>query len=117
MTNITIRIDLNSKKQIYEQIANQIIELIAKGVLKPGDPLPSVREMAAMLGVNMLTVERTYKYLEGEGFVTVYKKRFVVKTDIRDEKWKEMIKEAIYRALAGGAKRDEILSFILTLLR
>ncbi|ACP54519.1 GntR family transcriptional regulator [Saccharolobus islandicus] len=117
MTNITIRIDLNSKKQIYEQIANQIIELIAKGVLNPGDPLPSVREMAAMLSVNMLTVEKAYKYLEGEGFVTVYKKRFVVKTDIRDEKWKELMKEAVYRALAGGTKRDEILFFISALLR
>ncbi len=117
MTNITIRIDLNAKKQIYEQIADQIIELLAKDVLKPGDPLPSVREIAAMLGVNMLTVERAYKYLEGEGFVTVYKKRFVIKTDIRDETWKEMMKETVYRALAGGVKKDEILFFISTLLR
>ncbi|QGA54037.1 GntR family transcriptional regulator [Sulfolobus sp. E5-1-F] len=117
MTDITIRIDLNSKKQVYEQIADQIIELIAKGVLNAGDPLPSVREMAAMLGVNMLTVDKAYKYLEGEGFVTVYKKRFVVKTDIRNEKWKEMMREAVYWALASGAKRDEILLFISSLLR
>ncbi|WP_338598389.1 GntR family transcriptional regulator [Sulfolobus tengchongensis] len=115
MTYIAVKIDLNSKKQIYEQIADQIIELIALGMLKPGDPLPSIRELASMIGVNMLTVEKAYKYLESEGFVTVYKKRFIVKTEIKDEKWKTLMKEAVYRAIASGVKTEELISFIKSL--
>ncbi|AOL17242.1 GntR family transcriptional regulator [Sulfolobus sp. A20] len=112
MKYITIKVDFSSNVPIYKQIANSIIELIAKGELKPGDKLPSIRELATMLGINMLTVDKAYKYLVDEGFLTVYKKRFIVRTDIKDEYWKNMLKVVIYRAIASKVSKEEILKEI-----
>ncbi len=110
MKTITIKVDLTSKVPIYKQIADSIIELIAKGELKPGDQLPSIRELASMLGVNMLTVNKAYQYLVDEGFLTVYKKRFVVNTDIKDDQWKNMLRIAVYRALASKISKEAIMN-------
>ncbi|AHC52033.1 GntR family transcriptional regulator [Sulfolobus acidocaldarius SUSAZ] len=111
MTSI-IKIDLESKTPTYKQIADQIIELIAKGKLKPGDKLPSIRELASMLGVNMLTVNKAYNYLVNEGFIVVQKRRYVVKSEVRDDSWKSMLRVVIYRALASNKNRDEIVNEI-----
>ncbi|ARM74608.1 GntR family transcriptional regulator [Acidianus manzaensis] len=112
MTNITIVVNLEDKTPIYEQIEDQIIELIAKGILKPGDPIPSIRELASMLGINMLTVNKAYNNLVNEGYLTIAKKRYIVKSSIQDEKWKEIIKKGIYRALASNVNLEEIMNFI-----
>jgi DNA-binding transcriptional regulator YhcF (GntR family) len=52
---------------IYRQIMDQIRALMASGRLKPGDRLPSVRQMAADLEVNMMTVSKAYARLEADG--------------------------------------------------
>ncbi len=109
MEYITIKVDFSSDVPIYKQIADSIIELIAKGELKPGDKLPSIRELATMLGVNMLTVDKAYKYLVDEGFLAVYRKRFIVRADIKDEGWKNMLKVVVYRALASKVSKEDIL--------
>lgn len=62
-----IRIEPDSDIPIYIQLTNQIIEGIAKGDLKPGEFLPSVRAFAADLGVNMHTVNKSYHELEKKG--------------------------------------------------
>lgn len=62
-----IRIEPESEIPIYIQLTNQIIEGIAKGELKPGESLPSVRTFAADLGVNMHTVNKSYHELEKRG--------------------------------------------------
>ncbi len=109
MKHITIKVDLSSEVPIYRQIADSIIELIAKGELKPGDKLPSIRDMATMLGVNLLTVDKAYKYLVDEGFLTIQRRRFVVKADIKDDRWREMLRVAIYRAVASKVGKESIL--------
>ncbi len=62
-------IDTNSGVPIYVQLKNQIKESIAGGVLKPGQRLPSVRELALELTINPNTVARVYKELEQEGLI------------------------------------------------
>ena len=52
---------------IYRQLMDQIRALVASGRLKPGDRLPSVRQMAADLQVNMMTVSKAYAKLESDG--------------------------------------------------
>ncbi|MEI8017040.1 MAG: GntR family transcriptional regulator [Schlesneria sp.] len=52
---------------IYRQLMDQIRALVASGRLKPGDRLPSVRQMAAELQVNMMTVSKAYAKLESDG--------------------------------------------------
>ena len=57
-------INTTSDKPIYEQIIDNIKELSLKKILKPGDKLPSVRQMATMLSVNPNTVSKAYQELE-----------------------------------------------------
>jgi len=63
------RIDPRSSTPLYAQIAGRLRGAIAAGDLKPGAPLPSVRQLAADLRVNPATVVQAYRDLETEGFV------------------------------------------------
>ncbi|GER67988.1 GntR family transcriptional regulator [Weizmannia acidilactici] len=73
-----IKIDLELDVPIYQQLRNSIIEGIASKELAPGDPLPSVRAMAADLGVNMHTVNKAYQMLKQEGFILIHRQKGVV---------------------------------------
>ncbi len=65
-----IKIDLISKIPIYVQIIDQIKHMIATGTLKPGDQLPTVRQMATDLRVNFNTIARAYRVLDDEGLIS-----------------------------------------------
>jgi len=71
MIEMYIQIEPQSDVPIYEQVTRQIIEGIARGEMKPGDTLPSVRNLAADLGVNMHTVNKSYHELEEKGIITI----------------------------------------------
>lgn len=58
-----------STKPIYEQITSQIKEMILKGELKPGDPMPSMRKLAKDLHVSVITTQRAYDDLVKDGFI------------------------------------------------
>jgi GntR family transcriptional regulator len=73
-----IKIDFENETPIYEQLRNQIVLGIAKGELLQGESLPSVRQFAADLGINMHTVNKTYSILRAEGFLAVHKRDGVV---------------------------------------
>lgn len=70
-----LSIDLKSETPIYTQIVHQIIEGIARQQLMPGEALPSVRNLAADLGVNLHTVNKAYQLLRQEGFVEIHRQR------------------------------------------
>lgn len=59
----------NDSQPIYRQLRNRVVALILEGVLKEGDPLPSVRNVAAEYRVNPLTVLKGYQELVNEGLV------------------------------------------------
>lgn len=61
-----IKLDLQSRLPIYEQLKEKIIGLVMIGELKPDDQLPSVRSFARDLGVNPNTVQKAYQELERE---------------------------------------------------
>jgi GntR family transcriptional regulator len=63
-------VSLSSPIAVYVQIENQVRFAVAGGYLKPGDTLPSVREMSAALGINPNTVTKAYRDLELMGLVT-----------------------------------------------
>jgi len=52
---------------IFMQIMDYVKKLVVRGILKPGEKVPSVREMALFLGVNPNTVQKAYEELEDEG--------------------------------------------------
>lgn len=64
-----LEINFKSDLPIYEQIRRGIIIGLAKGDIKPGDKLPSVREMAENIGINLHTVNKAYKLLEADGLI------------------------------------------------
>src|SRR5690606_26009120 len=61
--------EFEASKPIYMQIADQIYQQIVRQEIKPGDKLPSVREMAVQAGVNPNTIQRSYTEMERMGFV------------------------------------------------
>ncbi|MFE4709227.1 GntR family transcriptional regulator [Paenibacillus sp. NPDC056722] len=73
-----IELDLQSETPIYAQLVDQIVEGIASGELKPGDPLQSVRRLAEELGINLHTVNKSYNLLKQEGFLQVHRKQGVI---------------------------------------
>ncbi|KYD10350.1 hypothetical protein B4135_3525 [Caldibacillus debilis] len=66
---VNILLSQTSKTPLYLQIKEQIKEQIMKGILKEGDPLPSMRELAKDLRVSVITTKRAYEELEQEGFL------------------------------------------------
>lgn len=63
------RVTPSSGVPIFRQIIDQVAAMVASGVLKTGDMLPSTRELARVLEVNMMTVSKAYSRLEADGLV------------------------------------------------
>lgn len=70
-----IEIDFNSDEALYLQLRNQIILGIATSRIREGDELPSVRQLAGDIGINMHTVNKAYAVLRQEGFVKVDRRK------------------------------------------
>lgn len=77
-----IRVDPTSERAIYEQIADSVRAGIAAGLARPGESLPSAREVAAGLDVNMHTVLHAYQLLRDEGLVDLRRGRGAVVTPV-----------------------------------
>ncbi|MBD5452262.1 MAG: GntR family transcriptional regulator [Lachnospiraceae bacterium] len=73
-----IEIDFNSDEALYIQLRNQIIMGIATAQFQEGDALPSVRQLADTIGINMHTVNKAYSVLRQEGFVKVDRRKGAV---------------------------------------
>ena len=73
-----VEIDFNSDEAIYIQLCNQIIIGIATEEIKEGDTLPSVRQLAELIGINMHTVNKAYTVLRQEGFVKLDRRKGAV---------------------------------------
>ena len=112
-----INIDFNSEEAIYMQLTNQIIMGIATSRLREGDALPSVRQLADTIGINMHTVNKAYALLRQEGFVTIDRRRgTVVAIDADKIKALEDMKLNLMIALARGCgkkvSRSEVHALI-----
>lgn len=73
-----IQIDFESDEAIYMQLRNQIILGIATSLLREGDSLPSVRQLAGEIGINMHTVNKAYAVLREEGFLNIDQRKGAV---------------------------------------
>lgn len=73
-----INIDFNSSEAIYMQLRNQIIIGIAQNTIKDGESLPSVRQLADELGVNMHTVNKAYALLRNDGYLKLDRRKGAV---------------------------------------
>ena len=73
-----ISIDFNSDEALYLQLRNQIILAIVKAELQEGENLPSVRDMAETVGINMHTVNKAYAMLRQEGYLRLDRRHVAV---------------------------------------
>lgn len=110
------QIDLLSRTPIYEQLYNNIVQLILKGALKENEQLPSVRALAKELSVNPNTVQKAFQELERNHFIyTVAGRGNFVAVINREELMKkslENIKVAVQEAIKAGVNKEEIIQFV-----
>lgn len=78
MILIYVEINFEDEEAFYIQLCNQIIHGIATSQIQEGDSLPSVRQMADEIGINMHTVNKAYSVLKQEGFITLDRKNGAV---------------------------------------
>ena len=104
-----IRVDASSFVPIYEQIKAGIRGRIARDALKPGEALPSIRDLAAELIVNPNTVARAYRELEHEGVITTRQGKGCFVADRSESLAREEKRAALDRILERAA--DEAGSF------
>jgi len=103
VSDMLIKIDFNSEEAIYLQLRNQIILGIATAQFREGDSLPSVRQLADTIGINMHTVNKAYTVLKQEGFVKVDRRRgAVIALDIDKIRTMEEIKRELKVSVAKG---------------
>lgn len=76
--SIILEVDFNSDEALYMQLYHQIIMGIATARFQEGDSLPSVRQMADSIGINMHTVNKAYTILKDEGYVKVDRRKGAV---------------------------------------
>ena len=97
---MNILISTLSQTPIYEQIQNQIKELVLKGELKAGEQLPSIRLMAKDLKVGIITIKRAYEELEKEGIIINLQGRGCFVAEIDKNRIKEIhlgiVKERLF---------------------
>lgn len=102
-----VEIDFNSEEAIYIQLRNQIVVGIATSRLKEGDALPSVRQLADTVGINMHTVNKAYSVLREEGFVKIDRRKgAVIALDIDKMKAVEEIKTELLLLLAKASLKN-----------
>lgn len=108
-----ISIDFNSDEALYMQLRNQIILAIAMQNLREGDALPSVRQLADNVGINMHTVNKAYTVLKRDGIVKLDRRHgAVICMDIdklqATVELKEELKMIIAKAMCKNISLEEI---------
>ncbi|NLW22979.1 MAG: GntR family transcriptional regulator [Tissierellia bacterium] len=112
-----IKIDFETEMPIYEQLKRQIIEGIAKGALKKGEQLPSVRQLAEDIGINLHTVNKAYNILKNEGFLTIDRRKGAMVSNLMPEiteQYLELLKEELKYLISNsycrGMRKEGFLS-------
>ncbi len=118
-------VDMTSSTPIYAQIVGQVKHAIASGLLQAGDALPSLREVAAQLRVNPLTVAKAYRELEANGIVVFERGRgtFVSaqatmqSAPYRREELLQIVERMLVESYYLGASGDEVREAVEDRLR
>ena len=108
-----ITIDFESEEAIYIQLSNQIIMGIATDRIHEGDSLPSVRQLAENIGINMHTVNKAYTVLKQEGYIKLDRRRgAVIALDIDKirsiERLREELSVLLARSVCKNISREEV---------
>lgn len=115
--HVAIEVDLESGVPIYTQIVERIKEKVFAGELRPGEQLPTVRQLAADLRVNFNTVARAYAILHQEGVISTQRGRGTFVTErlteedlqrMREERLHDMVSEFLDAVRRLGYTSEEV---------
>lgn len=112
-----IEIDFNSDEAIYMQLRNQIVFGIATNQYQEGESLPSVRQLAESIGINMHTVNKAYHVLRQEGFIKLDRRNGAVifleegKAQAIQE-MKATLRVILAKAVCKNISREEVHALI-----
>lgn len=120
-----LSIDMISEIPIYTQVCQQIIKAIAMSHLQEGDELPSVRSMAADLGVNLHTINKAYNILKQDGFLIVNRRKGVVvnkkeayaSNPVYEEALKKKLESIVVESIARGLDYDRLDHLIKSIVK
>jgi GntR family transcriptional regulator len=117
-----LTINTNDPRPIYQQVADGIKELIARGKLPQGAPLPPVRQLAADLGVNLNTIAIAYRELQKDGLIVIkHGSGSVVASSTTTERSPDDLRRPLRTALTelvlAGLSSTKILSMVIRELR
>ena len=101
-----IEVDVNSDEALYIQLRNQIIMGIATSTIQEGDSLPSVRQLAESIGINMHTVNKAYTVLKQEGFIQLGRRGAVIAIDANRMQELENVKAQLRVVLAKASCKN-----------
>jgi DNA-binding transcriptional regulator YhcF (GntR family) len=113
-----IRIDEYSDVPIYMQIRNQIVMGISSGELKPGEQLPTVRALALEIGINTMTVSKTYQLLKQEGYIMTDRKNGarvrenISQSGVISEENKTELRRIVSEARLSGVAKETLKNLI-----
>ena len=115
---MVIKIDEYSDVPIYMQIRNQIVMGISSGELKAGEQLPTVRALALEIGINTMTVSKTYQMLKNEGYIMTDRKngarvrQQIEKTGVISEENKKELRRIVSEARISGVSRKDLQKLV-----
>ena len=115
---MNIFLDYHSRTPIYEQIKEQIVLDISRGVLKKDDQLPSLRQLSAQLGININTVKRALSELEAQGVIySVAGKGIFISGNAESqniylEQSLDAVKDALITAKQMGASEEKVAAIL-----
>lgn len=112
-----IEIDFNSDEAIYMQLRNQIVLGIATNQYQEGESLPSVRQLAESIGINMHTVNKAYHVLRQEGFIRLDRRNGAVIFLEEDKsqairEMRETLQVILAKAVCKNISREEVHQLI-----
>ena len=111
-----LEINPRSCTPIYQQVVDGVKELVARGILVPGERMPTVRELAVELSLNPNTIAKAYQKLEQEGIIETMRSRgtFVAgRTEVLDkemarEQLEGLVEKVLVEAYHLGLNREDI---------
>ncbi|MGL5507113.1 MAG: GntR family transcriptional regulator [Paraclostridium sp.] len=113
-----LNLDFNSDIPIYTQIREEIIKGIACGELKLNESLPSVRNMASEIGVNLHTVNKSYNLLKDEGYINIDRRKGAIinnlplpNSELLDNKVKDILDILVAQAYLTGMSKEDFLNY------
>ena len=115
-----LRLNYQSGEAIYRQIVEQVKYKVASGELKPGQRMPSIRELAKQLKINPRTVVKSYEELRAAGLTVMRQGQGVFITEnqtltpakARQKSIKEMARRMFAESLRVGASKEEVLTIV-----